>query len=79
MKTAVEFLQEKGILSQDSKGIAELRIELSNASTFDVIEIMKEYAKLKCQEQQKLSKEHLCEVGQTVFLTEQEEMPYPNF
>lgn len=79
MKTVIEFLKEKGILHQNSNYTAELRIELSNEKTFDVIEIMKQYAKLKCKEQQKLSKEHLYNVGQTVFLTEEKEMPYPNF
>lgn len=38
-----------------------------------------EYAKQKCKEQQELAKKYMLDVGQTVFLTSGEDMPYPKF
>lgn len=41
--------------------------------------IIIEYAKQKCKEQQELSKKHLFNIGQSVYLTSKEDMPYPEF
>lgn len=41
--------------------------------------IIIDYAKQKCKEQQKLAKEHLFNIGQTVYLSSKKDMPYPEF
>lgn len=75
MKTAIEFLREKEILAE---GFTKWQVKFSDEKQFDIVELMKEFAKMKCKEQQELAKEHLYDVGQTVYLTEKNEMPYPN-
>jgi len=45
----------------------------------DVLKLMKLFAELKCKEQQEISKNYLLDVGQTVYLTSKEDMPYPKF
>jgi hypothetical protein len=39
--------------------------------------LIQSFVKQKCLEQQKIAKDHLFDVGQTVFLTENTLMPFP--
>lgn len=48
MKTAVEFLREKQILAD---GFTKWKVKLSDEREFDFVELMKEFAKIKCEEQ----------------------------
>ena len=70
MKTADEVLS-------DTNGTFELasNLRLYNA----IIKAMVEYAKVKCREQQLLAIEHLFDIGQTEFIKDTQEMPYPDF
>ena len=48
MKTAIEFLREKEILAE---GFTKWKVKFSDEREFDFVELMKEFAKMKCEEQ----------------------------